>query len=298
MTSAAATVDAMMWKGVLATADRFRRSPLSTLEPHKREPSVFVSAHPISGNTWISFLLSYCLNCPHFDVDAAEESPFNQAVQRYVRGSNPHTPSRLYTRVLKTHAVPSQIPLTRQDAVVCIVRDVRDVANSYYHRVSRWWPRSDSALRRNLARLLNTPILARPSYEFLVRYFALCWRAHMEDALATDVSLVHYESMLTDPASTLADLLRSLEPPGVEFGVVETALRLFSKDAMRKSASSVHQHHPIRTAGSGDWRNRFTGGTRRWFAQHVGDVANRLGYSLLECTVPDKRRRGGVFKEQ
>ena len=99
--------------------------------------NIYVSGYPISGNSWIAYLISYILNCKYYDIDAIEWSEQRLSLKKYLIGKNKHAGTQSFKNVYKTHERPDLLPSQNEDIVICIIRDVRDVSNSYFHRFEK-----------------------------------------------------------------------------------------------------------------------------------------------------------------
>ncbi|MEK7728582.1 MAG: sulfotransferase domain-containing protein, partial [candidate division KSB1 bacterium] len=97
-----------------------------------QQPSVWLVGYPRSGNTWINFLCSYCLNLPFHDFDDPGAVPVRDWVRAAVAGKQAwQAPTGLHA-VIKTHKFPQQVP--HQDSrIIYLQRDPRDVFVSHSH---------------------------------------------------------------------------------------------------------------------------------------------------------------------
>ena len=51
-----------------------RYEKIKAKKDYTKGKNIYVSGYPISGNSWISFLISYILNCKFYNIDATEWS--------------------------------------------------------------------------------------------------------------------------------------------------------------------------------------------------------------------------------
>lgn len=256
---------------------RFRRPPLSGLDKVRGERSLFVSAHPISGNTWTSFVLTYCLNVPFWDVDRDAMSSFNEGFRQYLTGTNTHRRTAHFDCVLKTHASPSRIELHRGDRVVVVMRDIRDVTNSYYHRLLRRWPESPDWKRRLFIRAASS-VSAPTRHSIAIRYFARRWADFASDVLKANAIVIRYEDMLEAPGDAIGSVLTQIAPDVMESTRLAEAVDLFSLSSMRREAAKASQNHPVRSGTAGDWRNHFSPRDAAWITSRFGGLMREFGY--------------------
>ena len=136
----------------------FRYAPLKGLDRFGGDKNLYISGFARSGNSWISYLFAYCLNIPCYDLDGDGTSYTREreGLRKYLSGDNAHRKSQRFDRVLKTHAVPSILPLSNEDSVIYIVRDGRDVITSYYFHIMKQWMLSNELKRRIIIRIFNS----------------------------------------------------------------------------------------------------------------------------------------------
>ena len=63
--------------------------------------NIYVVGYPISGNSWIAYLITYIMNCKYFDIDALEWSDQRKGLKKYLNGSNKHIGSNIFDNVYK-----------------------------------------------------------------------------------------------------------------------------------------------------------------------------------------------------
>jgi len=272
------------WTDALAT--KFRRRTLSGLEGQLGKRNIWVSGYPISGNSYISYVIAYVLNCNYRDVDSLEWSPQRVPLKKYLEGTNRHPGSQEFDRVLKTHAPPSTLPLSSReggaeqgvsgDEVLYIVRNVRDVANSYFHRVEKTWYHSPSWRRRFLSRLSKRLIPFRLRYRILIRYFSRRWASQVRQVLlAKDIPVLKYEQFMESPLETLEQIISSIDPASWDEAVAREALEIFSFKNMKAAAKQALPDASSRTdrvGGSGDYQKYFRPADIAWFDREYRDI--------------------------
>jgi len=261
---------------VLSFIARFRRAPLSTAEQHRGERTLYMCGYPISGNSWTSYMLSYTLNVPYNTADG-EMSPKRLPLMHLLSGTNPHQGSKKFDCILKNHASPQAVELRPNDAIIYIVRDGRDVVNSYFHRVEKVWHYSDQRFRRIVNRL-RILVPNRIRYWIATRYFAVLWAEQVEEALKMDVPFVRYEDVLENPQVEIERLVTLLDSDA-SLEASAKAVELFTLKNMQASVRKANAG-PVtdRVGRAGNWKEYFTPRDVKWFDRKYGDLMQRLGY--------------------
>jgi hypothetical protein len=237
----------------------FKKKPLKGLDIGKGKRNIYVCGYPISGNSWISYLIAYTLNCRYTDIDAKTWSEQREPLKKYLQGKNNHIGTNKFDCVLKTHALPSQIKSDSRDQFIYIVRDGRDVANSYFHRLEKWLPTS-SYFRDKMVVILAKIIPVTIKYKWSVRYFSSLWAMHVGEALNTNVKWVRYEDFLNNPENCLMEVLEYIDYEVINVLVVRKAIEIFSFNNMKEKAKQGISNPKLRTdrkGVSGDWKNYY-----------------------------------------
>lgn len=254
----------------------FRRAPLSTAEQHRGERTLYMCGYPISGNSWTSYMLSYTLNVPYNTADG-EMSPRRQPLLPLISGTNPHQGSKRFDGILKNHGSPAAVDLRPDDAIVYIVRDGRDVVNSYFHRFEKMLQYDDRRSRR-IAGWLRVLVPLRIRYWFATRYLAVLWARQVEEALEMGVPIIRYEDVLEDPQGEIERLVTRLDPEAPLEGSAK-AVELFTLENMRASVRKANAGPMTDRVGrAGNWKEYFTRRDIKWFDREYGDLMQRLGY--------------------
>jgi len=248
------------------------------LEKHRGDRNLYISGYPISGNTWIAYLIAYILNCRYHDIDALEWAEQRVPLKKFLLGTNAHSRSKEYDRVLKTHACLSALDLGPNDRLVYIVRDGRDVVNSYFHRIEKAWPLARNWKRRLLYRMSRV-IPTRIRYSMIIEYFSRLWVKEVQEYLDAECLIIHYEDILVDPLGTLEKAITQLDPDAWDASVVQEAINIFSFGNMKKSAKDTKAAHKTdRVGGAGDWRNYFSDSDEKKFEANCSGIMQSLGY--------------------
>jgi len=248
------------------------------LEKHRGDRNLYISGYPISGNTWIAYLIAYILNCSYHDIDALEWAEQRVPLKKFLLGTNAHSRSKKYDRVLKTHACFSALELGPNDRLVYNVRDGRDVVNSYFHRVEKAWPLARNWKRRllyGMSRIIPT----RVRYTLITGYFARLWAKEVQEYLDDGCLIIHYEDMLVDPLGTLEKAIAQIDPDAWDESVAQEAIEIFSFGKMKKMAMETKAAHKTdRVGGAGDWKNYFNASDEKNFKATCSEVMQSLGY--------------------
>jgi hypothetical protein len=252
---------------------------------------MYVVGYPRSGNTWLCYLLAYCLNAEYDDLDDPGVHPRSEAQRRYVKGGLGHASYQAQVgRVLKTHAL--HLSGQQREPVIYLARDGRDVMVSYFfyqYGFARQTPTQvgqQETARRILGALSVRRLTRRlhnPSFSSFVRRHASEWAYHVRAWLGRDpAAIVRYEDLHSDTEATLADLLASLQvqpAPDVLRQAVElfTFGQLSGRQPGQENAGSFFRKGIV-----GDWRNHFSKADGVYFARVAGEILECLGYAAQE----------------
>ncbi len=257
--------------------NRIREFEMLGLEQNRGEGNLFVSGYPISGNTWIAYLIAYIFNCKYHDVDHVEWSLQRVSLKEILSGTNTHEGSERFDRVFKTHARVSAIQLGPKDHLVYNVRDGRDVVNSFFHRVEKVWPTSKNRKKRWLYRVTRV-VPKRIRYSIVTGYFSRLWAKEVQEYLDAGISTIRYEDMLADPFETLKKAVAEFDPDAWDDSIAREAIEKFSFDKMKKEAAKSKAVKTDRVGGAGDWKNYFSPADQRRFDATCGNAMRALGY--------------------
>jgi len=255
----------------------FKKDPLSIPQEERGERTLYMCGYPISGNSWTSYMLSYSLNVPYKSA-IGKMSPQRLPLIPLLSGTNPHQGSKKFDCVIKNHASPAAVHLRPNDVLVYILRDGRDVVNSYFHRVEKTW-QSDEWRSRRFISWLRGIVPKRIRYWIAIRLFAVLWAREVEEALKMGVPIVRYEDVLENPQAEIERLITLLDPDASLDGTAK-AVELFTLENMRASARIANAGPPLDRVGrAGNWAEHFSPRDVKWFNKHFGDLLQRLGYS-------------------
>ena len=261
---------------------------------------VYVVSYPRSGNTWTRFLLG---NLLHPNEPATFSNIESRVAEIYF---NPdHVLRRLpRPRLLKSHeAFHPNYP-----RVICIVRDPRDVAVSFYHH---------NVKARNLPDTY-------PMDEFVPRFiraeFDPWWGSWGDNVMSwiamrdgkSNFLLVRYEDMKQDPERELGKIARFLQEarfPNIDASAerLAQAVERSSPERMREleraeasqyaQLKQTRQDKPfVRSAKAGGWKSVLSPSSVQCIEQAWGPIMLQLGYALSGAGTQEQEIgvRGGV----
>ena len=248
---------------------------------------MYVVGYPKSGNTWLCFLLAYCLNAEYDDLDAPGIHPTKEYQRRYVKGSLAHPSYQdKVGQILKTHDLELE-KISRQQPFIYLVRDGRDVMVSYYFFKNTYlYTRNSSWLKK---RLLQTRNLINSSFKTTARYKDFStflpqyldeWVAHVSVYLKHQPTMVvRYEDLKIAPVATLNKLFEQLNIR-VAPEIIDRALDIFDfKQLSQRQEGEEDPSSFFRKGIVGDWQNHFSSEDLKFFEQKAAGVMERLGYS-------------------
>lgn len=211
---------------------------------------VWVIGFPKSGNTWISYLTSYCFNLPFSNFGNPKESQQKAWVKELTSGGNDWATLEGYHSVKKTHKLPDQVPFNH-DLVIYAIRDPRDVFVSYHY-----------FMRSSNARLLGRVryfLLGMLGKEKQINWFLSKWEQHLGAWTPHAQLIISYDKLLANGSKYLKELL-AISPFHVDGTIVDQAYESFSFDKMSggRKPGSEDQKSFFRKGISGDWQNHFS----------------------------------------
>jgi|LWDU01.1.fsa_nt_gi hypothetical protein len=212
-----------------------------------KSPTIWVIGFPKSGNTWISYLCSYCFNLPFVNFGDPKSTPYNEKIKEITSGSNSWESLNEYSSIQKTHKMPENVPY-RNGLVIYVLRDPRDVYVSY-----------DFFMKTKNARFKG-----RVKYYFIsffgrknkIKWFLSNWNRHLKAWENRTNVLINYDQLLNDGAQYLFSRLNSSSVK-VSEKIIEDAINFFKFENMsggRKPGEEI-QSNFFRKGISGDWKN-------------------------------------------
>ena len=247
---------------------------------------MYVVGYPKSGNTWLCFLLAYCLNTEYDDIDAPGIHPTNEYQRQYVKGGfNRISYQNQIGQVLKTHRQDIKEIMT-EEPIVYLIRDGRDVMVSYYFFKNTYFqPANLPWFKRFLfqARELITTSFENKapekSFSAFLEQHTDEWVAHISSWLEKKpTAIIRYEDLKTDPEAALNELFVRLNVK-VAPEIIQQALAIFDfKQLSQRKEGEEDRRSFFRKGIVGDWQNHFSNADRQFFQQKAGKIMTQLGY--------------------
>jgi hypothetical protein len=239
------------------------------------DDDVWIVSYPRSGNTWTRFLIANLVA----GNEPVDWSNIERRVPDIYLNQDPLLRTLPRPRYLKSHE--AYRPDYRR--VVCIVRDPRDVALSYFHFLKK---SKSLAVEALLSEFL-------PS--FLAGQIATfgSWGENVGSWLGArrgtqGFIVLRYEDLLEDAEAQLARVAEMLKLPANN-GQLRRAVENSRADRMRELEQSQRAQHKylktsredipfVRAAKSGQWRTELAPETARQIEAAWGPVMRELGY--------------------
>jgi hypothetical protein len=249
------------------------------------DKEVYVVGYPNSGRTWLCYLLAYCFKAKYIDLDAldtpvAQEKNYNKALH----GINyPKT----NLQILKTHQLT--IPNQNNQAVIYVVRDVRDIVMSdYLHQVALKRKPTKKKIQSNIllkatTKLIDTmdTLMEDATLSVLIQQHGINWSNHVKVWLQRKpAAIVRYEDLLAIPDEVIASLMLHLGMNASSEAVRE-AIETFS-DSRLSNSGSGDKDRPVMLdyVASGKWQKKFSTTHNRDIQQMSAPFLNMLGYDV------------------
>jgi hypothetical protein len=248
---------------------------------------MYVVGYPRSGNTWLSYLLAYCLNMEFDDNDNPGIHPRGEKIRNLVKGGLPHTSyANRFGKILKTHNINNRA--LQSEIFVYIVRDVRDVMISYYHFKHDFQAsRLNSNRNRHSYSHFIKEFRARfvqdqteTMEQFIVSHLDL-WCKHVRRAQQQSDGLkIRYEDLNQSAEGTLIDLFHHLDVK-IDRQVLMTALELFNFKTMSGREQGVTDNKSFCRSGMvNGWVGQLTPIELEYIRSHAGHLMRQLGYDI------------------
>lgn len=240
----------------------------------------YLVSFPKSGNTWLRIILSNILS------GEKECKIFLNEIQSFIPDSHIRTqlfdagkPGSIFSN-LKFQFVKSHEPYSKfykGKNVIYIVRDGRDVVNSYYHYLNA---RSEKIVK------IQDLIMKSDKFDFG------SWNNHIESWYNGEHGkfiLVRYENLLQNTENEIKRLLNS-----INFEVPEEVIKKAIKNSAFKKLRSLENKEGVvyknklrnksnkffRKGISGDWKNSFTKQDLKYFNSTNFEAMKLSGYKL------------------
>ncbi|MBF0510809.1 MAG: sulfotransferase domain-containing protein [Candidatus Omnitrophica bacterium] len=240
--------------------------------PEKQDQVILIADFGRSGQGWLSYMLCYILNASFIEpyvLLKGQQYTASEHILSLTRGHLPGREKTPYAMVVKTHEYPS-VDINLTDKIICLTRDPRDVAVSYYNmqvvnskKIKNW---KNVLLNRKLIHYSRTALKWTKYYQ--------CWQGK-------DCYWVRYEDMITDLKNTLKGILAYL---GIEAKeeILKEAMEEFSfaKITGRTPGVEDKKNLEFRKGIMGDYKNHFNKLEMKLFSQICSKVASEHGYIL------------------
>ncbi len=216
----------------------------------RNNPSIWVIGYPKSGNTWLSYLCSYCFNLPYRNFGKPAKKPAQAWIRDSVSGNHNWDSLEGYEYVQKTHKPPRSVPY-ENGIIFYIIRDPRDAFVSYRHfmktRLAGWKGR------------FRFILLGMLGQEAQIKWFLTKWERHIKNWTPYAQAVLSYDRILGEGVSYLSGVFENAGCK-IHSNIVEEAYRLFSFERMSggRNRGDEDKNSFFRRGISGDWENHLS----------------------------------------
>jgi len=238
--------------------------------------NVYIIGYPISGNTWISFMIAYILNVKLKNIDGKKLALARVHLKKYLGGKNTHFSSKKFEYVFKSHCTIDDLTIKKNDKIIYISRDVKDVANSYFWRLENNYNPANYNFSRN--KKLFYLIKKITSFEFrrkiLIRIFGYEWEDHVKKHLNNNqVIFLKYENFLDNPKKELVKIISIIDKDCNNLELIDKAVKLFSKKNMKNKDMKLS---PDRVGTAKDWEKHFDSKDTIYFNKKYDNILKQI----------------------
>lgn len=222
---------------------------------------VWVIGFPKSGNTWMSYLSSYCFNLKFGNFGNPKAGQKKSWVKELTSGKNSWPSLHGFNSVQKTHKLPGQVPVG-EGLVIYALRDPRDVYVSYDHFMRSKNARLPGRIRYFLLGLLGQHVQ--------IKWFIKKWSDHVELWVDRSALIINYDKLLAEGAAYLAPLFAQ-DPFVVDEAIVNEGVQRFSFENMSggRAPGAEDKRSFFRKGVSGDWENHLNSPQARLFDKAI-----------------------------
>lgn len=227
----------------------------------ENQKAIWVIGFPKSGNTWISYLCSYCFNLPFHNFGDANANQKKSWIRDLTGGDNDWTTIKGYNTVQKTHKQPNQVP-SSTGLVIYAIRDPRDVFVSYYY-----FMRSSNAQWIGRLRFYLLGIFGRKTQ---IKSFLSSWKQHINAWSQQTQMIMCYDKLISNGPEYLSSQF-STAGFAIDDEIVYSAFEQFSFEKMSggRKPGLEDQKSFFRKGISGDWQNQLTAAEVELFGDSV-----------------------------
>ena len=237
----------------------------------KDDDTLLISDFGRSAQGWLSYLLCYILNARYIEpyaLLAGSKYSSSEIIENNTKGRLKEREISRYNIVVKTHSYPAkQIDLTK--SIICLTRDPRDVAVSYYYMVR------NAIKNGNIDRKLIFHIV--PLFSYIITAFG--WRKHFRSWQNVPSVHLRYEDLRKDTFGVISSVLLNFEV-NINKETILEAIDIFSFENCygRKRGNEDINNPEARKGQIGDYRNHFTKLYNIIFWMICGKEAKLAGY--------------------
>jgi|TARA_B110000495_G_C23040086_1_gene623241 hypothetical protein len=210
-------------------------------------PAVWVIGFPKSGNTWISYLCSYCFNLPFNNYGDPRSTPARSRIKEKTNGSNSWSSLEGFFSVQKTHRIPENVPY-KNGFIIYIIRDPRDVFVSY-----------DFFMKSNNAKIkgrLKYFLIGLFGKRIQIKWFLSNWNRHLKVWKNKTKLIINYDQILDEGVPYLYKKFK-FSSIQVSEEIIMDAISYFKFEKMSggRMAGVENNTSFFRKGISGDWKN-------------------------------------------
>jgi Sulfotransferase domain len=244
----------------------------------ENDVSILVADYGRSGQGWLSFMLCYILNAryiePYLLLQGAKHHK-SEHILKLTQGNLPGREKTKYSLVVKTHEYPwPGFDANLTDKIICLTRDPRDVAVSYYNM---------QVVNTRRYRSMKTAIKSILLNRRIIHYIRTAhkWKKYYQYWDTRQCYKVRYEDLINNLKETLQGILAYL---GIEAPdkIIEEAMRefAFEKTSGRPRGQEDKNNLDFRKGIVGDHKNYFNRLELLIFRMICAKQAAKSGYVL------------------
>ena len=229
-------------------------------------PLYIVTEYPKSGGTWITQVLSECLDVP------------------FPRNARPRWESALM------HGHMKYLPTMYN--VVVVFRDGRDCMVSWYFHTLFLNDKNSPILVEKTRKALgfndfedvNTNLYKFIEYIFekdksSISPYKFTWAQFVQDWYKRDCITIKYENMVSDGVNEINRVIEQLGCDDISLSKIESVVDKFSfANQTKRKPGQENKNSFLRKGQPGDWQNKFNRSAAEVFDHYAGKELIQLGY--------------------